>query len=280
MGDDMRLKQIFWNVIKNAVKFTPRGGQIRVGSRVDQTAGLLLVTIADTGIGMTAEENSRIFAAFAQGDHAARGNTRFGGLGLGLAISRMLVQLHSGTISAQSDGRDRGAVFTIEFPLATDAPASEVTVNGHAPVAINGSAHHSPKMMRVLLVEDHEPTCRTLADLLSRRNYSVVTATSVAQARQAADAERFDLIISDVGLPDGNGCELMTELKSRYGLSGIALTGYGMDDDLLRSHAAGFVTHLTKPVSVQALDQALSSLPSSANGKNGNGVHGVSTAVT
>jgi PAS domain S-box-containing protein len=269
MGDDMRLKQIFWNVIKNAVKFTPRSGQIRVGSQVDQARGQVIVTIADTGIGMTVEESTRIFAAFAQGDHAARGNTRFGGLGLGLAISRMLVQLHSGTISAKSDGRDRGAVFTIELPLAVDAPAPEVTVNGHAPVALNGSAHHSPKTMRVLLVEDHEPTCRTLADLLSRRNYSVVTATSVAQARQSADAERFDLIISDVGLPDGNGCELMTELKSRYGLNGIALTGYGMDDDLLRSHAAGFVTHLTKPVSVQALDQALSTISASPNGHSG-----------
>jgi len=107
-------------------------------------------------------------------------------------------------------------------------------------------------------VEDHQPTSLALRQLLHCRNYAVTTAGSVAEARAAADRENFDLLISDIGLPDGDGYELMTELQGRQALVGIALTGYGMDQDVIRSEAAGFVTHLTKPVTVQALDLALS----------------------
>ena len=113
-------------------------------------------------------------------------------------------------------------------------------------------------MGHILLVEDHVPTCRALAELLTRREYRVTTAHDVAQARAVAEKQNFDFVVSDIGLPDGDGCELMAELKKKYGLTGIALTGYGMDEDVSRSRAAGFVTHLTKPVSVQSLDKALS----------------------
>jgi PAS domain S-box-containing protein len=257
LGDDMRLKQIFWNVIKNAVKFTPTSGQITIETQVSEERDTIGIRITDTGIGLTGDELARIFAAFAQGDHASSGSGRFGGLGLGLVISKMLVQLHSGEITASSAGRDHGATFTIELPLCTDFGALKpVAAHGGdagrlAPMAAEVGAR------RVLLVEDHQPTCVTLAALLARRSFHVVTAGSVGEARAKVESEKFDFVISDVGLPDGNGCDLMTEIRNRHGLAGVALTGYGMDDDMARSRAAGFLTHLTKPVSVQALDRAL-----------------------
>ncbi|ACB74423.1 hybrid sensor histidine kinase/response regulator [Opitutus terrae] len=269
-GDDMRLKQIFWNVIKNAVKFTPPAGQITLCTRLSPDGGRMAITVTDTGIGMTAEECARIFTAFTQGDHALSGGGRYGGLGLGLAISRMLVQLHAGSISATSLGRDLGATFTIELPLS-HAPMPVAPPAGSAtPFARPGEPTPPPetRALRVLLIEDHQPTCRTLCELLTRRRYRVVTANTVADAYAAAARESFDFVISDVGLPDGNGCELMADLRARYGLRGAALTGYGRDEDVARSHAAGFVTHLTKPVSVRALDQALQQLVASLEPAN------------
>ncbi|HWA88315.1 MAG TPA: response regulator [Opitutus sp.] len=264
-GDDVRLKQIFWNVLKNAVKFTPEEGRVTIGTAADKDGRKLVVTVADTGIGMTPEEHARIFHAFSQGDHAAQGSGRFGGLGLGLVISRMLVELHSGIIEATSAGRNQGSVFTIALPLSRekargDAPARKVA-GGAAGTGRNGV---DGRPLRVLLIEDHEPTCTALADLLGRRHFEVLKAMSARQARAVAEREKFDFVISDVGLPDGNGCDLMGELRDRHGLAGIALTGYGMNDDLERSRAAGFVTHLTKPVSVQKLDEALALLTGAA----------------
>ncbi|MEO7597633.1 MAG: response regulator [Opitutus sp.] len=264
-GDDMRLKQIFWNVIKNAVKFTPDGGELVLRTEVDSGRRNIRVHIADTGIGLTPEEIARIFAAFAQGDHAANGSGRFGGLGLGLVISRMLVQLHSGAIQATSDGRNRGATFTVELPLSVKSSEESGTP---APKTTSSPAQMFRAMSearRVLLVEDHAPTCATLTELLSRRRFHVVAARSLAEARDAAMRETFDILISDIGLPDGNGCDLMSELRERLAIPGIALTGYGMIEDMQRSRAAGFVTHLTKPVSIVSLDKALAMLVSARN---------------
>ena len=261
MGDDMRLKQIFWNLIKNAVKFTPDSGELVVTSDVDSTKRVIRVHVSDTGIGLTADEISRIFAAFSQGDHALHGSGRFGGLGLGLAISRMLVQLHAGAVHATSNGRNQGATFIVELPLASqsgpDATPAGSTELLKPPAEVfreNGEAR------RVLLVEDHAPTCATLTELLSRRRFQVVAARSLAEARDAAAGQSFDILISDIGLPDGNGCDLMMELRERMGIPGIALTGYGMVEDMQRSRAAGFITHLTKPVSIAAFDKALAML--------------------
>ncbi len=259
-GDDMRLKQIFWNVIKNAAKFTPDAGEIVISTAVRPDDQRLLVRIRDSGIGMTADEISRIFAAFAQGDHAVRDGPRFGGLGLGLVISRMLVELHSGAITVTSGGRDRGCTFTVELPLV-DAPSR--TAADTAPALPTASVPLvAPRTLRVLLVEDHPPTSATLKELLTRRQFHVVTAATIGAARAIAAAEKLDLVISDIGLPDGNGCDLMTELRSHHGLRGVALTGFGTAEDRERSHAAGFVAHLTKPVSIRALDDALAGIVS------------------
>lgn len=258
LGDDTRLKQIFWNVIKNAVKFTPTSGELTITTELDAEGQRVVVHVADTGLGLTEDELARIFAAFAQGDHAVGGNGKFGGLGLGLVISRMLVQLHSGVIRATSEGRDRGATFSVELPLCVGAGNhSPMPFGGLSPVAID-AVQPDDHNRRILLVEDHPPTCATLTQLLARRGFRVVAARSLHEARTAAEREKFDILISDIGLPDGNGCDLMVELRKRQNLRGIALTGYGMSEDMERSRQSGFATHLTKPVSVGALDHALS----------------------
>jgi PAS domain S-box-containing protein len=261
MGDDMRLKQVFWNVIKNAVKFTPVKGEVVIATRNDPGSDRLVVEVTDTGLGMTAEEIARIFAAFTQGDHAARGTGRFGGLGLGLVISRMLVQLHAGEIRAISAGRDLGSTFSVQLPLCEERASTSASGGTRSPLGrADGHRNNSTTAgsLRILVVEDHQPTCTALLELLARRNFQVAAANTATDARALAAKQSFDFVISDVGLPDGNGCDLMVELQRLYGLNGIALTGYGMDEDVERSRAAGFLTHLTKPVSVNALDRALS----------------------
>ncbi|HXC35086.1 MAG TPA: response regulator [Candidatus Acidoferrales bacterium] len=252
-ADAVRLQQIFWNLLKNAVKFTPEGGQVTV--ETESAGDKLLTKIADTGIGMTDDELAGIFKAFAQGEHASVNGHRFGGLGLGLSISQKLTELHSGRIIAASDGRDKGATFTVELPLVT---ATETNGKAMASSALEEAQQGGIfKGIRILLVEDHEPTRTTLASLLARRNYDVVAAGSVHEARKLAKERSFDLLITDIGLPDGNGYDLMNELGKEKPLRGIALTGYGMEHDVARSENAGFDAHLTKPVRIQSLEAAL-----------------------
>jgi PAS domain S-box-containing protein len=260
IGDSGRLQQVFWNVLKNAVKFTPPGGAITVSSWSDLRE--LFVCVRDSGIGMAPHELSRIFGAFVQGDHAgaSRGH-RFGGLGLGLAISRKLVELHSGRIDAESGGPGQGAVFTIVLPLLVAAPAGLDTAKlpdrgGHGPRTAAGG-HDSG---RILLVEDHEPTRTPLMRLLVRRGFRVVAVPSVKEALAAAAREPFDVVLSDIGLPDGDGFDLMKTLRERHHLRGIALTGYGMEEDVARGASAGFVAHLIKPISVTVLDRTLATV--------------------
>jgi PAS domain S-box-containing protein len=267
MGDAVRLQQIFWNVIKNAVKFTSERGDILVETRVKTDTGELTIEVTDTGIGMTHSELERIFDAFSQGDHAGGGGShRFGGVGLGLAISRMLTELHHGSIRATSAGRGCGATFAIDLPLVHMDSRSPLPANS-GPAQTTSTASAEPEIAvsqkgRILLIEDHAPTRLTLQQLLLRRGFEVVAAGSVAEARDVMTRETVDFVISDIGLPDGNAYDLMAELRSRLGLTGIALTGYGMESDIARSHAAGFVIHLTKPLRVQSLDEALAKLAS------------------
>lgn len=262
-GDPVRLLQVFWNVLKNAVKFTSDGGRICV--ETTRTGRRVVVRITDTGIGLTTVELARIFDAFAQGDHAGEdGSHRFGGLGLGLAISRMVVELHEGRIEASSEGRGQGASFLIELPLAFEAGATEdapevADVSELLPPPSAPLAAGTPRAC-ILLVEDHTATRVALERLLVRRNFIVRSAASMAEARALADGTEFDLLISDVGLPDGSGYDLMEEIGTRCSQRGIALTGYGMDQDLARSRKAGFSVHLTKPVRIQALDAALTDI--------------------
>jgi len=270
MGDDVRLKQVFWNVIKNAAKFTPTAGQIIIESAILEDRETLAIKITDTGIGMTPMELERIFEAFSQGDHATQGSShRFGGMGLGLAISRMMVKLHAGSIAASSPGRNQGTTFLIKLLLQKIPSSAQPVMNGSPAALPHSNTAADQRLRRILLVEDHQPTAAALSQLLTRRKYEVVVAGCLAEARACVSRNNFDLLISDIGLPDGNGCELMAELRGRGNLIGIALTGYGMEEDVKRSQGAGFVTQLTKPVSVQALDGALSAI---SQRLNGNGV--------
>lgn len=266
-GDPVRLQQVFWNVLKNAVKFTPDEGTITVRAEIESSQDMLVIRVTDTGIGMTAPELQRVFEAFSQGDHAGSGGShRFGGLGLGLAISRKVIELHSGKISVVSEGRHRGCTFTIELPLAggREEKSAEPAVILPATNASTRSASPFASIVAdrgaILLVEDHIPTRAALEHLLRRRSYRVVTAGTVAEARSAAENSKFDFVISDIGLPDGSGYDLMAELRKHYDLRGVALSGYGMEGDIARSHEAGFIVHLIKPVRVQLLDEALEAI--------------------
>lgn len=252
-ADAVRLQQIFWNLLKNAVKFTPDSGQVTIETEL--SGDKVLTRISDTGIGMTDEEIAGIFKAFSQGDHAAANGHRFGGLGLGLSISQKLTELHSGKILAASEGRDKGSTFTVELPLVSAADSNGKGSAASAPEDVPRGKTN--KSIRILLVEDHEPTRTTLAGLLARRSYDVAVAATVEEARTLAKKRNFDLLITDIGLPDGNGYDLMNELCKESQLRGIALTGYGMEHDVARSENAGFDAHLTKPVRIQSLEAAL-----------------------
>jgi len=254
-GDPARLTQVFWNLVRNAVKFTPQGGEVVVrcfrelggeGGQGDR----LVVEVADRGIGIDPEFLPRVFAAFEQGGE--RGFERQGGLGLGLAISKTIVDLHAGRLSVTSGGRGQGATFRVELPGAVPAPAP---ASAHAPA--EPSAPSGPA--RILLVEDHPDSAEVLAHLLQTAGYEVEVARSVAEAL-AVPPEWIDLLVSDLGLPDGSGLDLLGEMLRRRpvkaplkALKAIALSGYGMESDLRRSREAGFRAHVTKPVDFAGL---------------------------
>src|SRR5436305_10905 len=258
-ADTPRLTQVFWNLFSNAVKFTPPGGAITVRSwREEAATGLhLVVEVEDTGIGIEPDVLSGIFDAFQQGEQAI--TRRFGGLGLGLAISKAIVELHGGHLTAASDGRDRGAKLTVRLPVGDLRALREAERSSAArEVPAPGPEPEIPPL-RILLVEDHADTAEAMADLLREMGHEVTVAGSVAGGLAAAEghAGRIDLVLSDLGLPDGTGLDLMTELHGRYGVRGIALSGYGMEEDVRKSLEAGFDRHLTKPVNLQALQTAI-----------------------
>jgi signal transduction histidine kinase len=239
-ADPARLQQIFWNLINNAVKFTPKDGWISISTGNDAN-GQLRVEIADSGLGIEPESLPKIFDAFEQG-----GRTQLGGLGLGLAISKTLVEAHKGTIRAQSAGQNKGASFTLVFPTCEKAESQT------APAVLPAVPPRHPR--RILLVEDHEDTNRSLTNLLRRRGYQVHSALNFQSAIDLSAKEKFDVLISDLALPDGSGIDLMRTLQSNRPVLGIALTGFGMEDDVRRGREAGFRHHLVKPIDLNKLD--------------------------
>ncbi len=257
IGDPARLQQVFWNLLKNAVKFTPEAGQIAVRSR--SADGQLMVEIADTGVGIAPEAIEIIFLPFEQAAEV-RKDRRFGGLGLGLSISKAILDEHGAKITVDSGGVGHGASFRVALPVTT-APLPKLAKDG-ALECSEGTAGPgigvAEVALRVLLVEDHEATIQALRRLLTRAGHQVTSAMTVAGARQAAENGKFDIVISDLGLPDGTGFQLMEELRNTYSLRGIALSGYGMDEDLRRSRDAGFAAHLIKPIDFEVLRQVVS----------------------
>jgi PAS domain S-box-containing protein len=252
-ADPARLQQVFWNLIKNAVKFTPAGGLLTIRTR-DGEGGRLVVEVVDTGFGIDAESLPRIFDAFNQGDAAI--SRRFGGLGLGLTISRSVIELLGGTLTASSEGRDHGSTFRIELPAAATASPDS---NGRTDDGRGTSPRADRGTLRILIVEDNEDSLVVLAKLLRKRGHDVVTADSVASAVEVAATTRepLDLLISDLGLPDGTGFDVIRGVRVHSGCPAIALSGFGMEADLRRTREAGFVAHLVKPVDLTQLEEVI-----------------------
>jgi CheY-like chemotaxis protein len=250
VGDPIRLQQAVWNLINNAAKFSPRKGRIRI-STANPRDQWIAIAVQDDGIGFDAADAAKLFDAFEQGGKEV--TRQFGGLGLGLAITRSIVLAHGGIVRAHSDGRNRGALFTIELPLRPDVP---VTAPAHADTTLR----QPPAGMRILLVEDHRDTRHTMETILRRDHLNVVSAGTAREALALAERHRFDVLIADLGLPDQSGLELMKQLGPRFGLHGIATSGYGMDDDIAECRAAGFDYHLTKPVRIAQLRTLLAEL--------------------
>jgi len=246
-ADPIRLEQVFWNLINNAVKFTPAAGEIRI--QTWNNDGDFHFAIIDTGIGIDPDRQKSLFTAFDQGERGI--SRRFGGLGLGLTICKNLVELHGGTIQVSSRGRSLGttAAVTLKTYLGPEVVSNR-----------DKELPERPTRLRILLVEDHEDTRRVLSRLLGRLGCEMTMAGTVAEAVKLIRSQPFDAVLSDIGLPDGAGYDVITEAKRLQDLKGVALTGYGMSEDVRRSKEAGFDWHLTKPVDAGELRMVLHKL--------------------
>jgi signal transduction histidine kinase/CheY-like chemotaxis protein len=256
-GDPARLQQVFWNLIKNSVKFTPETGQIVIET-LNPSPSTIEIRTTDTGIGIEEDKMPMIFNAFEQGQSSI--TRRFGGLGLGLAISKAMVAAHEGTIKAESRGRDQGTTFVVTLNTVATPVAASAEPQTKQPKRVSGRDGRSTKPKRVLVVDDHFDTCTGMKMMLERRGYRVTVAHTADQAVESTRHEEFDLVISDIGLPDRSGYELMQELSTTKGLRGIALSGFGMENDVNRARAAGFSEHLTKPINFDRLEQSIQNL--------------------
>lgn len=250
-GDAARLHEVFWNILRNAVKFTPEGGRIEIVTRNDRDSRVT-IEFHDTGIGIEPELQARIFDVFEQGGRAVR--SRYGGLGLGLAISKRIVNLHNGTINVQSAGPDRGSTFTIVLN-ALDSSDFPQPTRRHPPTL---SKHAIGS--KILVVEDHKDTAIVLRRILEHAGCVVNHCATIGQAKALAAGEEFDLVICDIGLPDGSGLDLMRYLGATHALTGIALSGFGTHEDVVASREAGFAVHLTKPVDLAVLRATVNGL--------------------
>jgi PAS domain S-box-containing protein len=247
-ADPARLQQVFWNILKNATKFTRQGGKIELATAND-SQGQVRVIFKDDGIGIDQALLSKLFLPFEQGtDETVR---RYGGLGLGLAISKALMDAQGGSIAADSAGPGKGSEFTVGLPCV-NAPKSQD--------AIVSSTESSQSALTILLVEDHVDTARVMSRLLRAGGHTVIVADSVASAVVSASANRIEMIISDIGLPDGTGIDLIRTIRQTSQTPAIALTGFGMEEDVAKCVEAGFNDHLTKPVNLQKLEMAIRQL--------------------
>jgi len=262
MGDPARFQQVMWNLLRNSVRYTPDGGLVTIRTsnfEEDPGALCLKIEVSDTGIGIAPEFIGEIFNAFEQG--GVTGHHRFGGLGLGLSIARAIVDMHGGSIRAESAGVGQGARFTIELRDAMEPRQGIAALADEAASAFDPmQPHGGTRPQRLLVVEDHKATLEVLKRLLTRVGHHVVATGTVEAALAAARREDFDAVISDLGLPDGTGAELMVQLRERHGLRGIALSGYGMEQDTQRTREAGFVAHLIKPIDFEQLRRTLEML--------------------
>jgi PAS domain S-box-containing protein len=248
-GDPARIQQIIWNLLWNAVKFTPDGGEIVVGLR--QRGPDVEVSVADTGVGIRREFLPHIFERFEQGNPSI--TRRFGGLGLGLAIVKHLIDLHGGSIGAESEGEGKGARFTVLLPAGSPTEAMADPAQASEPGAFAGGDLEALQGMRILVVEDEKDTLEFLGRFLVSRGAEVVRATSAAEALALLPTAHVNVLISDIGLPDVDGYELLREIRrmdasASGGIPAIALTAYARAEDRLLAFRAGYQAHVAKPV--------------------------------
>jgi len=265
-GDRLRLQQIAWNLLNNAVKFTPHGGSIEIGLSSDRDQAVFVVS--DTGQGIEPAFLPHVFEMFRQADGS--NSRKHGGLGIGLALVRQLVQLHGGTVAAHSEGPNRGSQFIIRLPLLRETgPLSSSVLNASAAARLN-----IPPQTNFLIVDDSEDTIRMLEQLLRLAGANVTTATNGADALRLATDNEFDVILSDISMPEMDGFEFLQRLrqiKGRQHVPVIAITGFGRSGDVERARAAGFYSHLTKPLNIQALAEVLDQLARHRRGRGTNG---------
>jgi signal transduction histidine kinase len=272
-GDPDRLRQVVWNLLTNAIKFTPRGGSISV--RIDRVGSRVRVSVTDTGRGIGRDFLPHVFDRFRQAD--ASSTRRHGGLGLGLSICRHLVELHGGTIDAQSEGEGKGAVFTVMLPLMPPAPEKPHPRRGEDACGA-GAAHGAdgngergfkgkPVLagLRVLVVDDEPDARRLLSAVLERCKAEVHAAASVAEALAALEARRPDVLLSDIGMPGEDGYSLIRRIRQlppdRGGsMPAAALTAFARAEDRQRALAAGFQAYISKPVEPEVLVSAVARL--------------------
>jgi signal transduction histidine kinase/ActR/RegA family two-component response regulator len=266
LGDADRLQQVVWNLLSNAVKFTPVGGG--VGVRLEREGGSVKITVSDTGVGIEPEFLLFVFERFRQFEG---GTTRAaGGLGLGLAIVRHLVELHGGTVSAASLGRGQGATFTVTLPLAGLYEESPEVERDRLAEGVEVPQSHAPapdllRDLRVLLVDD-EPEARNLMGMiLTSYEAEVRDCASAAEALKILDEWRPDVLVSDIGMPVEDGYDLMRKIRGREPERGglipaLALTAYARVEDAQRAIEAGYQAHVPKPVEPGELAMAVASL--------------------
>jgi signal transduction histidine kinase/CheY-like chemotaxis protein len=246
IADEARFQQMIWNLLRNAIKFSREAGEVTISS-ANESPHQLTITVQDNGVGIAPNLIGRIFDPFEQAGGSLQ--QRFGGLGLGLAISKSVAQAHNATLVAKSEGVDCGSTFSVT--MGTVAFHSQTQALSESDLAI------SRPMYRILLVDDHADTCEALKRLLTARGHTVTVRHDMRSALETTQNDQFDLLISDVGLPDASGLELMTRLRGNSSIRGIAISGFGTLADIERSLAAGFSEHLVKPVNVERLEGAI-----------------------
>jgi CheY-like chemotaxis protein len=266
LGDAGRLQQIMWNLLTNAVKFTPQGGRVAVRLETvgEDGATQAQITVTDTGKGITPEFLPHIFERFRQAD--SKTTRQFGGLGLGLAIVRQLVELHGGTITADSPGEDQGATFAVKLPLLGNALRSTQTLGQSAPLgtlAIPSTLTGA----RILVVDDEADARNLLVFILEQAGAVVTPAASATEALTLLDNLEIDLLISDIGMPEMDGYMLMQQIQARRAAQAealpfktLALTAYAGDVDGQNARASGFECHLSKPFEAERLLTAIATL--------------------
>ena len=255
MADAARIHQVLWNILKNAIKFTPEGGSIWIRTRNE--GNTLVITCEDTGIGIPPEILPHVFEPFEQG--SADITRHYGGLGLGLAVGRSLVVAHGGSLTAKSEGIGQGSTFVAVLPTATADETETPSVDARP----RETRHH--RRLNILIVEDHDDTAQTLRQALVTRGHRVRVAAGVGAALLEAATDPCELLISDIGLPDGTGVDLLRQIQPSPTVGAIAMSGFGMEEDLVRSRNAGFTRHLTKPVDFRLLEETIAELASGAH---------------